>query len=188
MSYEGGKLVDLCLEVEKVTMVTGHRLADAAVEHGRRQIRQNTPVRTYHLRESYQRTAIRYHQDMLGGYTSVRWSAYAWTGEVFTEVEYAQPIEFGSGLWGPKHAKFKIEPKNPGGVLAFGPYERMPNGGVILDVQGKPKKGGTVFTRFVMHPGSPGHHMFQIGTLLTEAEYMEWSREPMRLFQEAIQL
>jgi hypothetical protein len=183
MGYEGDSLADMVAHLEDVSMRTGERLADAMVDHGMRRIRENTPVRTFHLRESYERTPIRYRQQTVNGYASIRWSAYAWEGEVFTEVEYAPYVEFGTGLWGPKRKKYKIQPKKPGGVLAFTPYSRMPNGGVILDVQGQPLASGKpVMVRFVMHPGSPGHHMFQIGTTMTEHEMQEWSQEPMRLW------
>lgn len=174
--------------LERESQKTGRRLAEAMVKHGQTNIERNTPVETYHLRQSYKRTRIEHKQDSLLGYTSVRWSAWVWTGKVYTEVEYAPYVEAGTGLWGPKRRKYKIEPKKPGGVLAFTPYERLPNGSVVLDVQGAPTKGGgPVVVRFVMHPGSPGQHMFRIGATLTEDEYKEWSAEPLRLWKDAVE-
>ncbi len=192
MSYKGDELVDLVDHLRDVSMKTGRRLAEKMQERGEQNITQNTPVATFHLRKSYKRTPIIYqsnakirlHKD---GSHTVRWSAFAWEGRVFTEVEYAPYVELGTGLWGPKRKKYKIAPKKPGGVLAFSPYTRMPNGGVILDVQGAPVQGKLITVRFVMHPGSPGQHMFKIGTTLTEAEYREWSMEPMRLWKREVE-
>jgi very-short-patch-repair endonuclease len=82
-------------------------------------------------------------------------------------------VEWGTGLWGPKHAKYLIVPKKPGGWLSWI----------------NPRTGQRVFARKVMHPGSPGAHMFAIGAHLTEAEFEEriaapvlalWAREQER--------
>lgn len=183
MSYKGDNLADVIDHLEKVSMRTGHRLAEAMQERGEHNIEINTPVATYHLRKSYKRSPVVYK---LSG-PSIRWAMYAWEGSVFTEVEYAPFVELGTGLWGPKRKKYKIAPKKPGGVLAFTPYQRMPGGGVILDVQGAPVQGALITVRFVMHPGSPGQHMFKIGATLTEAEYREWSAEPMRLWKAEVE-
>lgn len=188
MGYKGQKIGPVLRRLEKATNPTGRRLADAMVGRGKSNIEKNTPVETYHLRNSYKRTRIEHKQDSTLGYTSFRWSMWVWTGKVYTEVEYAPFVEAGTGLWGPRRAKYKIQPKKPGGVLAFTPYERLPGGAVILDVQGKPTAGGdTVVVRFVMHPGSPGQHMFRIGATLTEEEYKEWSAEPLRLWKQAVE-
>lgn len=182
MSYEGDSLVDMIDHLDAVTKRTGKQLAEAFQKRGEHNIEINTPVETFHLRRSYKRTPVKYQQMSSLGYTSLRWSAYVWEGTVFTEVEYAPYVEMGTGLWGPKRKKYKIEPKKPGGVLAFTPYARMPNGGVILDVSGNIGKAGLITVRFVMHPGSPGQHMFRIGALLTEHQFQELSMEPMRLW------
>lgn len=183
MPYTGDTLSDLVGNLHDASMRAGHELADAMVDHGKSLIERNTPVETHHLRDSYDRTKIERLPDVHNGV-----QIYVWTGRVFTEVEYALFVERGTGLWGPKHQKYKIAPKQPGGVLAFAPYSRMPNGGVILDVQGAPlKSGGTVIVRYVMHPGSPGAHMFQIGSIMTEAEHEEWEREPLRAWKEMVE-
>jgi hypothetical protein len=187
VGYEGASLVDMIDQLDDASQRTGRRLAESFQERGLHNIERNTPVETFHLRNSYKRSPISYKQLSTAGYTSIRWSAYAWEGSVFTEVEYAPYVELGTGLWGPKRQKYKIQPKKPGGVLAFTPYSRMPNGGVILDVQGNITKSGPVVVRFVMHPGSPGHHMFRIGAILTEHEIREWSREPLRLWKTEVE-
>lgn len=182
MGYDGQLLTPLIEQLEDATQATGHRLAEAMTEHGERLIVANTPVETFHLRESYKREPVDYK-----AVANLSWAAYAWEGSVFTEVEYAPFVEMGTGLWGPKRKKYKIEPKKPGGVLAFTPYQRMPNGGVILDVQGAPAAGKPVMVRFVMHPGSPGQHMFEIGVELTQSQFDEWSYEPMRLWKQHVE-
>jgi hypothetical protein len=99
----------------------------------------NTPVETGNLRTSWYTLPTIKREDT---FISV----------VATDVDYAPYVEFGTGLWGPKHAKYEILPKTPGGVLAW-------------------QKGGQwVYATKVMHPGSPGHHMVAIGTHVLEME------------------
>lgn len=86
-----------------------------------------------------------------------------------TEIEYAPYVEHGTGLWGPRAARYEIRPKRPDGWLRW------------ID----PMTGQPVFAKRVMHPGSPGAHMFAIGASLTEAEFdrliqarlTRWARE-----------
>lgn len=166
--------------MELASKRAGVRLAEAAVDRGHTNIRQNTPVQTQRLRDTLQKSGITYGPTELVGGLGIPYRAFAWTGKVWSEVEYAPFVELGTGLWGPKRAKYKIEPKKPGGVLVFTPYERLPGGGVALTVEGAPVQGNAVFVRFVMHPGSPGQHMFKLGTIITERELHEWAREPLR--------
>jgi hypothetical protein len=72
---------------------------------------------------------------------------------VYTELDYAPDVEYGTGLWGPHHAKYLIEPKNPDGVLHW-----------------IGKDGVDRFARRVWHPGSPGAHMLAISVAETEAQ------------------
>ena len=72
-----------------------------------------------------------------------------------SELEYAPYVEHGTGLWGPKHAKYLIVPKRPDGWLRW------------ID----PDTGNPVFAKRVMHPGSPGNHMFEIGVAIAEQEF-----------------
>lgn len=157
--------------LRKETMHLGHRVAADGIERLQANIEVNTPVETTHLRESYKSTDVEYKAEMFNGML-----VYCWTGKVYTEVEYAPHVEYGTGLWGPDHAKYKIAPKKPGGVLRFTPYARGAGGDVILDVQNGVSKGRPVYARFVMHPGSPGQAMFRIGAILTEAQIHQWSR------------
>jgi hypothetical protein len=180
IDFQGKSLVQTIDDLEDATMRTGHRLAEDLGKRFRHNVEINTPVETRHLRDSYKLTPIRY-----GPAGGARMAVYAWQGTLFTEVGYAPYVEYGTGLWGPRHAKYKIEPKNPGGVLAFRPYMRE-NGSVILDVQNQVGKGGMITVRYVMHPGSPGAAMFRIGAVITEAEADEWSYQAMRMWENSV--
>lgn len=84
-----------------------------------------------------------------------------------TNVDYSIYVEEGTGLWGPARAKYEIRPKNPNGWLRF--YDHA---------------GNAIFAKRVMHPGSPGAHMFTRGTALTEVEFSKWAGEKVRLWEE----
>lgn len=139
-------------------------------------VRENTPVETMKLRDSIQESPIKPVAE--GGYES----------GAFTDVSYGPHVEHGTGLWGPKHAKYKIEPKDPNGVLAFfvgkGAQARLSNG----KYTGGVSEGKLVFARYVMHPGSPGQHMFATGVAWIEASFdevtdrglNEWARRSER--------
>lgn len=182
LEWTGDTVVDLCDRAETAYMEAGARMALDLGEHFRDNIEVNTPVETRRLRDSYEISPIHYGPVMGLGYV-----AYAWEGTVFTEVSYAEYVERGTGLWGPKHAKYKIEPKTPGGVLAFEPYMRHASGAVVLDIGHNVVKGGTIMVRYVMHPGSPGAAMFRIGAVITEHEADEWSYRALRMWERATQ-
>ena len=86
-----------------------------------------------------------------------------------THVDYAPHVEYGTGLYGPRAAKYEIRPKNPHGWLRW------------ID----PDTGQPIFAKRVMHPGSPGAAMFAKGATMTEAEFdrlvardlARWARE-----------
>jgi hypothetical protein len=75
-----------------------------------------------------------------------------------TNVDYAPYVENGTGLWGPTRAMYEIRPKNPDGWLRF-----------------HDEHGNVVFAKRVMHPGSPGAHMFVRGAALTDEQFREWA-------------
>jgi len=73
----------------------------------------------------------------------LRGFVYAYEGRVSNSVPWIGALESGSGLWGPKHAKYPIRPKNPGGMLRW-----------------RDRKTGEFRTaKLVMHPGIHGQHM-----------------------------
>lgn len=111
-----------------------------------------------HLRNQIRRRALEiYDEDGVKVYES----------GAQTNVDYAPYVEEGTGLWGPHHQKYKIEPKTPGGMLAWTDH----------------KTGKRVFAKFVMHPGSPGQHMFAIGVAASEAEFNEVAEEALHDFR-----
>lgn len=123
-------------------------------------VQENTPVETEALRRSITKMPVINENGV-------------WRSGVFTEVEYGPHVEHGTGLWGPKRAKYRIEPKDPNGVLAF----FVKRGGVV-NIRGEQSstriaEGQLVFAKYVMHPGSPGQHMFAIGVSAAEASFDE---------------
>lgn len=142
MAYTGGRLTPW------FSAGPVHRFChDAAQEGGRRfkdAVRDRTPVDTGRLRDSYEEKPVTVVEEPQGR---------VYESGPFTEVEYGPFAEHGTGLWGPKHAKYEIRPKDPDGFLHW------------VD----PNTGQDVFAKRVMHPGSPGAHMFQIAAAETEA-------------------
>jgi Bacteriophage HK97-gp10, putative tail-component len=128
-------------------------MADKGGERMTTHVKQNTPVRFGTLRASIT-------QKLTVVYPTPRGMAYESGAE--TEIEYAPYVEYGTGLWGPRHAKYEIKPKRPDGWLRW------------ID----PVTGDPVFAKRVMHPGSPGNHMFLIGEALTEHEFEQFA-EPI---------
>lgn len=173
MAYIGGSLKKMTASVGRATTKAGRMMAEDCGDAYKSNIKKNTPVETTKLRESYRKTPVKYNK-------------VSWSGKVFTTVKYAAPMEYGSGLWGPKHKKFKITPKKVGGVLAFNPYVRVNSNGkpeIVLGQDGGPVKGGKVFTTFVLHPGSPGHAMFRLGAAITEFEMDKWAAPSLRAWK-----
>lgn len=161
---------EFCEDAEEGYELAGTWIARRSSEEFHEKTVQNTPVDTTTLRESIKEKHV----------VRLKWG---WSGGIYTEIDYAPHVEYGTGLWGPKHAKYKIEPKKPGGVLAF--YARMttPEGKAILGADNNPIEGGLVFARYVMHPGSPGNHMFTIGGAWAEFRLPQIGNEGLRLMR-----
>lgn len=120
----------------------------AAHEGGQRftaVVKEHTPVDTGALRDDIRQKPVIRILDTRG--------RTVYESGPYTEKEYAPYVENGTGLWGPKHAKYLIEPKDPNGWLHW-----------VNDL------GEDVFAKRVWHPGSPGAHMFAIGAGIVEAE------------------
>lgn len=75
-----------------------------------------------------------------------------------TNVDYAVYVENGTGLWGPARAMYEIRPKKPDGWLRF-----------------HDAAGNVIFAKRVLHPGSPGAHMFTRGAALADEQFREWA-------------
>jgi len=79
-------------------------------------------------------------------------------------AKYAWAQDQGSGLHGPRASKYRITPKNPGGLLRF--FWR--------------KKGRWVTLRFVNHPGVPATHFLEVATTTSFHRTGLLLREAMR--------
>lgn len=135
MPYVGDKLADLFRPGP--TLAAAHRMAERGGDYLLELVIEHTPIDSGHLRESWKKKVLMIRPNARG--------ATVYETGVFTEVDYGPYVEHGTGLWGPKHAKYLIVPKKPGGVLHW-----IGHG------------GEDVFATHVWHPGSPGAHMVAI--------------------------
>ena len=117
---------------------------------------RNTPVETGHLRREIKQKPLTRSRGPAG-------ARHYETGAE-TDVEYAPYVEHGTGLWGPRHARYEIRPKRPDGWLRW------------ID----PDTGEPVFAKRVMHPGSPGNYMFALGTHMAEHTFPSLAALPLR--------
>lgn len=158
MPYTGDKLATLFRP--EPTLLTARRLAEKGADALLELVVEHTPVDSGNLRGSWKKKLLVIRPSARG--------ATVYETGVFTEVDYAPFVEHGTGLWGPKHAKYLIVPTKPGGVLHWIGHS-----------------GEDVFATHVWHPGSPGAHMVaeSVGKLeLTlnaalERELRRWIRE-----------
>lgn len=144
MAYEGGRLAPW-FDTGPVDRFC-RRAARRGGDHQTALTKRKTPVDTGALRQSI-------HQKPLRVFVDARGHRVYETG-CETDKEYAPPIEYGWGLWGPKHARYEIRPKNPDGWLHW------------ID----PHTGRDVFRKVVHHPGAQGAHMFAIAAAETQGQ------------------
>lgn len=124
----------------RVAEHTAGQIADAGGDELHDLIVRNTPIHTGKLRESWYRDPTVKEGDRH-------------VSRVKTDVEYAPYVNYGTGLWGPSHAKYPILPHPPKQFLHW------------ID----PASGRDVFARKVMHPGSPPQYMIESGAAKLEA-------------------
>jgi hypothetical protein len=153
VGYHGGSLVSLFDEkAQAATRLAARRMAERGTDRMHSVTVENTPIGGRalegdgggNLRSSWYTLPVQRVVHESGD--------PAYEGVVASNVDYAPHVEYGTGLWGPKKAKYEIKPKTPGGWLAW----RGPN--------------GMVYAKSVMHPGSPGQHMLQTGGFVAEYE------------------
>jgi hypothetical protein len=149
MGYHGNSLETLFDDsAQDELKVTLRRGADRAGSRMRELARINTPVNTGELRMSWYQLPTEKIRHLLTP------SDYAYRSGTATDVDYAPYVEFGTGLYGPRHAKYAILPKNAP-MLAWK----------------DPKTGHWIYAKKVMHPGSPGNHMVAIAADVVEHEF-----------------
>jgi hypothetical protein len=157
--------------IDGVCREIAHRGGERMVEWTKR----NTPIGHQPFAENYVPGHLRasIEQKLLVVHPSARGMVYESGAE--TNVDYAPYVEEGTGLYGPYRRMYEIRPKNPDGWLRW------------ID----PHTGQPVFAKRVMHPGSPGQHMFAIGAHMTEDEFnifaerivAAWARRREREFE-----
>lgn len=168
MGYEStGTLAELVDRSKDAVSPAIRTMVDDGGRRTTELVQENTPVDTGTLRESMRQRRLAWvYVD----------GAWGWQSGTYTEIEYGPHVEHGTGLWGPEHRKYKIEPRKPGGVLAFFARAKTPEGTIRMSKDYNAIEGELVFARYVMHPGSPGQHMFAIGFSAAEAEFSEITR------------
>lgn len=145
MGYRGAYLPDWFSDGEAID-VACRDITGRASRRMTEVVKMNTPIETGELRAEIHEALTVVTISPLG--------EKVYEGGSESNLEYAVFVENGTGLWGPKHAKYVIRPRNPNGWLRW-----------------IGKDGSPVFAKEVMHPGSPGNHMFAIGVALTEHEF-----------------
>lgn len=140
---------------KKMARTGTDRLHDLIVEF--------TPVRTGNLRSSWYTTGT------ISAELAGREGHYV--GRVKTDVDYAPDVNYGTGLWGPEHRKYLIEPHAPNKFLSW------------ID----PATGRRVFARRVWHPGSEGAHMIEKAAAVLEGMSDPALEEDLRDFKRAME-
>jgi hypothetical protein len=142
---------------------TLRRMADTGGDKLHDFIVQYTPVKTGNLATSWYREPTT--RELHG-------TSMAYVSKVATDVDYAPYVNYGTGLFGPKHTKYLIEPHNPTGFLHW------------VD----PLTGQDRYARSVWHPGSPGEYMVEKAAVFVESflnEFMLPDLETFKRDQEA---
>lgn len=146
MGYVGGSLRSLFdAKAQAATKEAVMAMAEKGGSRMKELAEANTPIDTGELRSSW-------YQIPVHPTSFVVWDA--WASGVASDVSYAPYVEYGTGIYGPKHAPYIIRPKNPGGLLVWT----------------DPKTGRIIRAKEVLHPGSPGQHMVAIAADVTEFE------------------
>jgi Bacteriophage HK97-gp10, putative tail-component len=142
MPYTGDKIGDFIRAAKVPTSRAAHEMAEEGGEAMRGFIRDNTPVDTGDLRSSWRQKPVIRLIDARG--------RVVYETGVWTDVEYAEWVERGTGLYGPYHQR--IYPSKPGGVLTW------------IGPDGKRRFAKSI-------KGMRGAHMVATGVAKTEAEF-----------------
>lgn len=174
-------LHDLIDSMREPTSDAAREMAEDAADRMVEVTKRNTPVsggiedmdHPEHLRDTITRRELLVYPEA---------GALAYESGAETHVEYAPFVEEGTGLWGPHHAKYVIRPKKPGGWLSWLSSKAFTRrDGTVVPA------GTRVFAREVMHPGSPGNHMFAIGAAITQDEFEQIAEEALRRWKNRIE-
>lgn len=135
-------------------------------------VKANTPIGHQPFSENYIPGALRASIEQKVTVVYVQRGRIVYESGCETNLDYAPFVENGTGLWGPRRQMYEIRPKRPDGWLRWRDQET----------------GEVIFAKRVMHPGSPGAHMFAIGAVMVEHEAhaflqelaSEWARRQER--------
>jgi hypothetical protein len=163
MGYTGPILANLFDPL--VAEIASERMAGAGQDALHTMAVMNTPVddnpyRSHkkpprgETRRRWVKEPINRHRIVSAGAADALTMAY--DGAVVNRVEWIEALESGSGLWGPRHARYPIRPKpsNPTGRLAW--RDRV--------------TGHWHSAKLVMHPGIHGQHM--MGTAVAYVDHV----------------
>ena len=145
------------------------RMADRGGDALHEWIGQFTPIRTGNLATSWYREPT---ERKLHG------TSEALESRVATDVDYAPYVNYGTGLYGPEHRKYLIEPHPPKTLLRW------------ID----PATGQPMYAKRVWHPGSPGNYMIEKGVVWVESTLQEietpelerWKVDTERVIEESM--
>lgn len=135
------------------------RTAPVAVVAAAREVAEkNTPIDTGDLRAAWISDKKTSRVMMFVGLgTQAQWS---------NKLEYAPYVNYGTGLYGPEHKMYLILPKKPGGSLHW--VDKL--------------TGQDVYSKKVLHPGSPGNYMLEISADFIEATWTKIVKPFLRVW------
>jgi hypothetical protein len=154
--YFGPKLGDAFPE-EPLTKAM-RRMADEGGDRLHEWIVAFTPIKTGNLKTSWYRRGVR--RELHGTGT-------AYVARVATDVDYAPYVNYGTGLWGPEHRKYLIEPHAPNQFLSW------------ID----PLTHKRVFARRVWHSGSKGAHMVEDAATVVETSLSQTALPGLEVYK-----
>lgn len=137
-------------------------MATTVAKEGREVAEKNTPVDTGDLRAHWKSSAKASQAELVG---------VGWKAEWSNSLEYAPYVNYGTGLYGPKHKKYLIVPKTPGGTLHW--VDRL--------------TGQDRFAKAVLHPGSPGNYMLEISADVIESTWEKIVQPILRLWARQVE-
>ncbi|MET0604405.1 MAG: HK97 gp10 family phage protein [Baekduia sp.] len=145
MAYVGGSLTSLFgQKPQAATKLAARDMAAKGADRMHEVAAQNTPVKTGRLRTGWYQLPVTKTHYLI---------APAFRSGIANDYKYAPFVEYGTGLFGPRHRAYVITPKKA-------PFLAWRD----------PVTGQWIRARKVLHPGSPGNHMVAIAAAVVEAE------------------
>ncbi len=162
MGYKGDSLGTWVTVTKKPTHDVAVDITDDVGERMTGLARRNAPVDSGDLRESLDKIPV--HRVRIGGFPG-------FASGVHTFLDYAPSVEHGSGLWGPRHAKYLIKPRDPNGVLSW------------LDKA----TGERRFAKYIWHPGQPPQKYVARAVAQCEAEFPAIGRKRLASYKRIVE-